>query len=70
VEAAVRIRPSIAVPIHWGALYPLGLRRLAGHSFENPGEAFRAAVAAHDPGLQVRILQPGQSMALKPSPGR
>ena len=63
-EAAVRVRPTVAVPIHWGTLYPIGLRRLAGHRFEGPGEAFRAAVAARGAGIDVRVLQPGQSMAL------
>jgi L-ascorbate metabolism protein UlaG (beta-lactamase superfamily) len=64
-EATVRIRPSIATPIHWGTLYPLGLRRLAGRWFKRPGEAFRTAVAARDPSVRVRILQPGESMALE-----
>ena len=63
-EAAVRIQPAIATPIHWGTLYPLGLRRVAGRQFEGPGEAFREAVAMRAPGVEVRVLQPGQSMSL------
>jgi L-ascorbate metabolism protein UlaG (beta-lactamase superfamily) len=63
-EAAVRIDPAIVTPIHWGTLYPLGLRRLTGGRFEAPVEAFREALAARDPGIDVRILQPGQSMSL------
>jgi L-ascorbate metabolism protein UlaG (beta-lactamase superfamily) len=69
-EATVRIRPSIAMPIHWGTLYPLGLRRLARRRFESPGEAFRKAVAARGQGVDVRILQPGQSMPLEVSAER
>jgi len=69
-EAAARISPAIATPIHWGTLYPLGLRRVAGRGFNAPGEAFREAVAAHAPGVDVRILQPGQSMPLEGSAGR
>jgi L-ascorbate metabolism protein UlaG (beta-lactamase superfamily) len=69
-EAVARIRPSVATPIHWGTLYPLGLRRLARRRFENPGEAFRIAVAARDPGVTVRILQPGESMPLEGSAER
>jgi L-ascorbate metabolism protein UlaG (beta-lactamase superfamily) len=69
-EAAARIGPAIAVPIHWGTLYPLGLRRLAGGRFGRPSEAFRRAVAARAPGIDVRILQPGQSMALNRPAGR
>ena len=63
-EAAARIRPAIATPIHWGTLFPVGLRRVARRRFEGPGEAFREAVAARDARVEVRILQPGQSMPL------
>jgi L-ascorbate metabolism protein UlaG (beta-lactamase superfamily) len=63
-EAAERIGPEIAIPIHWGALFPVGLRRLARRRFEGPGEAFRAAVAARGGSVAVRVLQPGESMAL------
>ncbi len=66
-EAAVRIRPAIATPIHWGTLYPIGLRRFAGRQFEGPGEAFREAVAARTAEIEVRVLQPGQSMAMSRS---
>jgi L-ascorbate metabolism protein UlaG (beta-lactamase superfamily) len=69
-EAAARIQATIAVPIHWGTLYPLGLRRLAGRSFERPGEAFRDAVATRAAGVEVRVLQPGQSMPLHDPAGR
>ena len=63
-EAAARIQPAIAIPIHWGTLFPVGLRRLARRRFEGPGQAFRDAVAARAVEIDVRILQPGQSMAL------
>jgi L-ascorbate metabolism protein UlaG (beta-lactamase superfamily) len=63
-EAAARIRPQIAAPIHWGTLYPFGLRGLARRRFEEPGEAFREAVAARSDRIHVQVLQPGQSMPL------
>jgi L-ascorbate metabolism protein UlaG (beta-lactamase superfamily) len=63
-QAAARISPAVAIPIHWGTLYPLGLRRLASRQFERPGPAFRTAVAARAPGVEVRILEPGESMEL------
>ena len=69
-EAAVRIHPAIAVPIHWGTLYPLGVRRVAGRRFHRPGEAFREAVEARAAGIEVRVLQPGQSMSMNGRPGR
>ncbi len=64
-EAVARIQPAIAVPIHWATLYPLGLRRLARRRFEGPGVAFRVAVATRAPDVEVRVLQPGQSMPLR-----
>jgi L-ascorbate metabolism protein UlaG (beta-lactamase superfamily) len=67
-EAARRITPAVAIPIHWGTLYPLGLRRLAGSRFERPGPAFRTAVAAQAPGVEVRLLEPGESIELGRGP--
>ncbi len=58
-EAAARISPAVAIPIHWGTLFPLGLRRLASRRFERPGPDFGTAVAARAPGVEVRILEPG-----------
>jgi L-ascorbate metabolism protein UlaG (beta-lactamase superfamily) len=69
-EAVVRIRPTVAVPIHWGALFPMGLRRLTGQMFERPAEEFREAVAARAADVDVRILQPGLSMTLGGNAGR
>src|ERR1035437_2274514 len=69
-EAAVLIPPRGAAPIHWGTFYPLGIRRLAGRRFAGPGEAFREAVAARSAGIDVRVLQPGQSMLLDGSARR
>ncbi len=66
-EAAVRISPTLATPIHWGTLYPFGLRRVARGRFEGPGEAFREAVAARSAGVEVRVLRPGESMPLMAS---
>ena len=69
-EAVARIRPGIAVPIHWGTLHPAGLRRAMGRRFTGPGEAFRDAVVARAPGVDVHILEPGDSMPLVRPVGR
>ncbi len=69
-EAVVRIGPAVAMPIHWGTLFPFGLRRLTGHQLQGPGEAFREAVAARAAHVDVRVLQPGQSMTLEGRAGR
>ena len=63
-QAAARISPAIATPIHWGTLSPLGMRRMAGPRFERPAQAFREAVTACAPRVEVRVLRPGESMPL------
>jgi L-ascorbate metabolism protein UlaG (beta-lactamase superfamily) len=65
-EAAILLRPRLAVPIHWGTLYPLGLRRVLPRPFRDPGGAFADAVARRAPDLPVTVLKPGQSLRLGP----
>ena len=61
-RAAALIRPDVAVPIHWGTLYPRG-RRL-GEWFTEPGRRFAAHAAELAPEVDVRVLAPGESLAL------
>jgi L-ascorbate metabolism protein UlaG (beta-lactamase superfamily) len=56
VEAVVRLRPRIAVPIHWGTLAVVG-RRPDG---EAP-EEFRRLAAERAPDVDVRVLPVGGS---------
>ncbi len=64
---AAMLAPRLAVPIHWGTLYPAGLRRLLPHPFEQPGPKFAAELARLAPDIPVRVLQPGESLDL-PTP--
>jgi L-ascorbate metabolism protein UlaG (beta-lactamase superfamily) len=66
-EAARLLRPRLAIPIHWGTFYPAGLRRVVPAPFESPGPAFVAAAARRAPGVEVRVLAPGESADL-PAP--
>jgi len=63
-EAAARIRPRIAVPIHWGTLFPIGRARKHGHLLHDPPREFAAQVAEVAPDVEVRLLEPGESLAL------
>jgi L-ascorbate metabolism protein UlaG (beta-lactamase superfamily) len=61
-EAVRLLRPSLAVPIHWGTYFPLradlrGLPPLV----EGPAEEFRARVRAVAPDTEVRVLRPGEA---------
>jgi L-ascorbate metabolism protein UlaG (beta-lactamase superfamily) len=60
-EALRLLRPAVAVPIHWGTFFPVGLR---GRSLQDPPHEFARHAEELAPGVQVRILQPGESLAL------
>jgi L-ascorbate metabolism protein UlaG (beta-lactamase superfamily) len=64
-EAVARLRPRIAVPIHWGTYAPLymGLRTVPRYLAE-PQLAFSAAAARRAPDVTVRVLTPGETLAL------
>lgn len=64
-EAAAKatglIRPRLAVPIHWGTLYPIGLRRWRSHLLHRPPHEFAERVGDYSPETEVRVLLPGES---------
>ena len=62
-EALALVRPRVALPVHWGTLRPLGLRRVRGDLFSLPGERFRQAAAALAPDVRVAVLSPGEALA-------
>jgi L-ascorbate metabolism protein UlaG (beta-lactamase superfamily) len=43
-EAALLVRALQAVPVHWGTLYPVGMRWVMRRRLLDPGPAFAAAV--------------------------
>jgi L-ascorbate metabolism protein UlaG (beta-lactamase superfamily) len=61
-EAIARIRPGLAVPIHWGTLRAWGAQR--GLDPVAPARAFADAVARLAPRTEVRVLMPGQRTTL------
>ena len=65
-QAAARIRPRIAVPIHWGTLAPPWTRPSRA-DLARPAHAFAAAVAERAPRVEVRLLEPGDGLEV---PGR
>ena len=62
-EAAARIRPRVAIPIHWGTL-GLPWARPDPAERRRPAEEFAAAVARRAPDVEVRVLEPGETLAL------
>lgn len=61
-RAVALVRPRVAVPIHWGTMRAIGTR--AGADPRMPARAFAAAVARLGVPTEVRILLPGEAMAL------
>lgn len=62
------LRPSMAVPIHWGTFWPIGVPRVPLGPFHRPGQAFVAYAAAMAPLVDVRLLTPGAVLRLEPRP--
>jgi L-ascorbate metabolism protein UlaG (beta-lactamase superfamily) len=63
-RAAALLEPRIAIPIHWGTLFPLGLARLRPRSLSAPPREFERRAAELAPQVEVRMLSPGESTSL------
>lgn len=68
-EALKLIKPRLAIPIHWGTLFPFALDRLRGKVglLSDPPHEFARAAGRLAPGVEVRVLQPGEATPL-PAP--
>jgi L-ascorbate metabolism protein UlaG (beta-lactamase superfamily) len=63
-RAAALLSPRLAVPIHWGTLYPLGLGRLRPGRLRLPAQEFAAQARRLAPQVVTRVLSPGESASL------
>jgi L-ascorbate metabolism protein UlaG (beta-lactamase superfamily) len=64
-EVLVDIAPSVAVPIHWGTLYPRQLHRVWSGPLMEPGDRFAAHAARLAPDVDVRVLRPGERTSIR-----
>jgi len=64
-RALALLRPRIAVPIHWGTFYPVGLRRLRPEPLLRPPLEFARLAKELAPEVEVRVLQPGSETSLE-----
>ncbi len=62
-EALLRLKPRVAVPIHWGAMRLPGPHALwnSADYLKRPPYTFAEHASLLSPGTDVRILQPGES---------
>jgi L-ascorbate metabolism protein UlaG (beta-lactamase superfamily) len=63
-QAVAMIRPLMAVPIHWGTFFPVGLEALRGSALVEPPRVFARHVAELAPDVEVRVLAPGDKLVL------
>jgi L-ascorbate metabolism protein UlaG (beta-lactamase superfamily) len=63
-RATAMLRPRVAIPIHWGTLLAIGLGRRHRAALGDPPRLFARDVARLAPGVDVRILVPGQETRL------
>jgi L-ascorbate metabolism protein UlaG (beta-lactamase superfamily) len=63
-RALQMLRPRLAVPIHWGTFYPLGLRRLQPEPLTEPPLEFARLAGRLAPEVEVRVLEPGSETEL------
>jgi L-ascorbate metabolism protein UlaG (beta-lactamase superfamily) len=63
-RAVALVRPAVAVPIHWGTFFPVGLEALRGSALVEPPRVFARHVAELAPEVEVRVLAPGDELAL------
>ena len=63
-RAAAMLSPRVAVPIHWGTLFPLGLGHVLPRRLSSPPREFARWCARLAPQVEVRILAPGEMTSL------
>ncbi len=63
-RAAEILEPRIAVPIHWGTLFPIGLSRVGRRHLIAPPREFERRCAELAPQVEVRVLSPGEATSL------
>ena len=64
-RALALLRPRLAVPIHWGTFYPVGVRRLRPEPLVRPPLEFARIANELAPEVDVRVLQPGSETSLE-----
>ena len=63
-EALNKLKPEMAIPIHWGTYCPIGLDIFHPRFLSQPPLEFTNHARSIAPEIDVRVLEPGQSMEL------
>jgi L-ascorbate metabolism protein UlaG (beta-lactamase superfamily) len=65
-EALAMLKPGLAIPIHWGTLCPIGLKWTRPDFLTRPPLEFLQAAKHEAPGVDVRVVKPGDQLELPP----
>jgi L-ascorbate metabolism protein UlaG (beta-lactamase superfamily) len=60
-QALATAGPTVAIPIHWGTLYPRRLHRVWSGPLREPGDRFADHVRRLAPATSVHVLRPGET---------
>ncbi|MEU8975666.1 MBL fold metallo-hydrolase [Streptomyces monashensis] len=64
-RALVRLAPRLAVPMHYGTYWPIGMDGVRPHEFYAPGDEFVRLAGVVAPRVAVRRLGHGESVRLE-----
>jgi L-ascorbate metabolism protein UlaG (beta-lactamase superfamily) len=65
-EAVRRVGAGVAVPVHFGTFWPIGMDWVKPELFLPPGDRFRRAMTLANPEVKVDLLVPGESTEVVP----
>jgi L-ascorbate metabolism protein UlaG (beta-lactamase superfamily) len=63
-QVVARLAPRVAVPVHYGTFWPIGMDAVRPHEFHTPGEEFVRLAAESAPEVAVHRLEHGQSVTV------
>jgi L-ascorbate metabolism protein UlaG (beta-lactamase superfamily) len=64
-RALALLEPRVAIPIHWGTFLSMRIRRPPADVLTEPAERFAREAAALAPGVDVRVLAPGEATVVE-----
>jgi L-ascorbate metabolism protein UlaG (beta-lactamase superfamily) len=64
-KALAAAGPTVAIPIHWGTLYPRRLDRVWSRPLREPGDRFADHARRLAPATTVEVLRPGETTIIR-----
>lgn len=64
--ALALLRPTVAVPIHWGTFLPIGRYRRYRELLRRPVDEFRSRATELAPEIRIEVVEPGGSLVITP----